>query len=145
LADDSTEQPVSDGIADRFSGRYFRDQLGFDSKQMAQFQMFNPSFRNEARQINFALNGLRNSMLMEMSAENADSQKLNAISDSIGVLHSDLKKKTFRYYLQLKELCDPSQQVKLKELFREMLGSDGPVGGQNRFGPQQGRQRGRQF
>lgn len=144
VVNESSETATPDNSADRFSGRYFRDQLGLTGDQMAEFQHINPGFRQDARSINIALSGLRNRMLNEMSASDADTLKLNAISDSIGVLHSDLKKITFRYYIQLQEICNPEQNVKLQELFREMLGTDGPVGGQNRYGAQ-GRQRGRQF
>lgn len=128
----------------RFTGRYFRDQLNLDKEQMLIFRDFNAKFRQQVRDINIALNDKRHSMLEEMAAPESDSARLDALSDSIGYLHADLKKLTSRYYIDFKKICDKSQQQKLEQLFGEMFATDNQTGHQGRRGPN-GNRRGKRF
>lgn len=137
-------QPRSGTTSIRYSGRWFRDQLNFSSEQMDRFAEFNPAFRENVRNINIDLNILRQKMLFVMASEKCDTIRLNILSDSIGTLHAELKKTTYKYYIDLKEICDQSQQEKLEQLFGGMFSSDGRMG-QFGKGGQQGRRRGRQF
>lgn len=115
-----------------FSGRYFHDRLNLSSEQISEFQKFNPGFRKEAREINRKLMELRNSMLNEMAQEESDTNILNSLSDSIGICHSQLKKITYGYYLNLKNICTNSQQEQLEELFAETFSIDDQRGNRNR-------------
>jgi len=63
-----------------------------------------------------------------MSAVKSDTSMLSALSDSIGYLHSDLKKLTYMYYLEIKGICDPEQQKKLEQLFGEAFSNDASTG-----------------
>ncbi len=130
--------------SEKFSGRYFRDQLNLSSEQMDKFKEINPVFRPKARNITVELAEKRNQMLIEMSALKSDTASLNALSDSIGQLHGNLKKITYKYYLDIKSICDPEQQRKLEELFGEMFSNDAPMGFPGKGG-QRGWQQGRRF
>jgi hypothetical protein len=130
--------------SERFSGRYFRDKLNLNSDQMGKFREFNPVFRHQARAITLELASLRKQMLMEMSSAKSDSVHLNMLSDSIGYLHSNLKKLTYRYYLDLKSLCNAEQQIQLEQLFNEMFTNDLQMGFPGRRG-QGGPQHGKRF
>jgi len=141
---ESARQSQSPVLPMKYSGRYFRDQLGFNNDQMSRFVEFNPAFRENVKNINIELDLLRDQMLSEMAAEKCDSIKLGLLSDSIGYLHANLKKVTYEYYLDIKNICDKQQQEKLKELFSGMFASDFRKGRYGR-GSQQGRQHGRQF
>lgn len=118
---------------ENFSGRYFRERLNLSNEQMNEFQKFNPGFRKEAREINARLMELRSRMLEEMAKKESDINILNSLSDSIGLFHSSLKKITFRYYLNLKNICTDSQEQQLEELFTETFSSDVQRGYRNRF------------
>ena len=100
-----------------FSGRYFMDNLNMTSEQLNEFQRFNPVFRNSAAEINFRLDDLRNAMLEEMAGPDPDIKRLNELSDSIGQLHSKLKKLTYRYYLDIRNICSPAQYPLIEEMF----------------------------
>lgn len=113
--------------AEKFSGRYFRDQLNMNNEQMEKFRQINPLFRPKVRDITIELSQKRQQMLREMSAEKSDTTRLNALSDSIGYLHSDLKKLTYRYYLEIKGICDPEQQKKLEQLFGDVFSNDASI------------------
>jgi len=141
-------RPEAPVLAARYSGRYFRDQLGFNDEQMSQFAGFNPAFRKNVRNINKELDLLRDRMLSEMASKECDSVKLELLSDSIGYMHANLKKVTYKYYLDIKNICNQQQQEKLKELFSGMFASDFRRGGHGRGVQQvgqQGRQQGRKF
>lgn len=121
------ESPVTEfnqTLEDKFSGRYFRDRLNFSPEQMSRFQAFNPEFRNDAREINKRLSELRNEMLDELSSENPDRQKLADLSDSIGLQHSMLKRITYDYYLNIRDICNPDQRQNLRDMFYDAFGSD---------------------
>ena len=134
--------------SEKFSGRYFRDQLNLSIEQMDKFKQINPVFRPKARYITIELAEKRKQMLIEMSAAESDTARLNAISDSIGQLHSSLKKITYRYYLEIKNICNPEQQRKLEQIFGEMFTNDSQLGYPGNGGPGgrgQGRGQGRRF
>jgi hypothetical protein len=83
-------------------------------------------------------------MLIEMAAIKSDTSRLNMLSDSIGHLHSNLKKLTYGYYLDIKNICNPEQQKKLEQLFGEMFTNDAPMGFPGR-GMHGGGQHGKRF
>lgn len=124
----------------RYSGRWFRDELGLSGEQMREFSQFNPVFRQKLRSINIELNNVKMEMLNEMKAENSDKTRLDMLSDSIGALHSELKKVTYSYYLDFKKILNPEQQEKLDLIFAGMFRGEIPAGG-----PGRGMQRGRRF
>lgn len=125
--DADTESPateINQAREDQFSGRYFRDRLNLSPEQMDRFQNFNPEFRSEAREINNRLSELRNEMLDELSSEDPDRQRLASLSDSIGFQHSILKRLTYDYYLNIRNICNPDQRQNLRDLFYDAFGSD---------------------
>ncbi len=130
--------------SEKFSGRYFREQLNLNRKQMEKFWNLNQIFRPKAREITIKLAEKRKQMLVEMAASQSDTIRLNALSDSIGWLHTDLKKVTYRYYLDIRNLCDQEQQSKLEQLFSEMFANDAPMGYPGASGLR-GRQQGKRF
>jgi len=138
------DQVQSESSSIQYSGRYFRDQLNLSRDQMNRFVQFNPVFRQQARSINIDLERIRHQMLTEMAAKNSDAIKLNSLSDSIGYLHSNLKKLTYRYYLDIKNVCNKEQQKKLEQLFGEMFTNDIQMGQYGKGGPN-GRRYGRRF
>jgi hypothetical protein len=136
--------PEDEDSSMKFTGRYFRDELGFNRQQMQQFASFNPGFRRQVQLINQLLDIHRRHMIKEMSGTTVDTLTLNLLCDSIGCLHAGLKKATYNYYLDIKDICDKSQQLKLEQLFNDMFSGDLHPGPQGRRG-QQGRGRGRQL
>jgi len=107
-----------------YSGRYFRDELNLSKEQMNKFSEFNPAFRQDARAINIKLAEKRHEMLVEMAQKSSDKNRLNLLSDSIGYLHASLKKVTYMYYLNFKNICNQNQQKKLEKLFADIFDSD---------------------
>lgn len=136
-------QMETDRSAMKFSGRYFRDELGFDRSQMKEFASFNPGFRRQVHAINNKLMEQRRCMLKEMSAREVDTFRINQLCDSIGYVHAKLKKATCGYYLNIKDICNNSQQLKLEQLFNDVFAGDlqpGPHGRSEQTGRRRGKQ-----
>jgi hypothetical protein len=122
-----TQQKSNTG-SEKFSGRFFASQLSFNDEQMKKFRNINHDFRLQAHNITLDLAEKRQHMLIEMSASQSDTSRLNNLCDSIGYLHSKLKKSTYQYYLNIKSFCNGEQQVKLEQLVGEIFLNDGNMG-----------------
>ncbi len=110
--------------AQNYNGRYFRDQLQLTPDQMNQFRGINNEFRTNARRINNELNTLRAEMMAEMQNATHETNDLILIADSVGVLHSQLKKCTYQYYLDIKSICNEKQMMELNQIFNNFLGGN---------------------
>lgn len=90
----SADKKQAEDDSERFSGRYFRDELNMSNAQMGNFKGISDAFRIKARFITMELAEKRKQMLLEMATAKSDTSRLNELSDSIGVLHSELMKIT---------------------------------------------------
>ncbi len=104
-----------------FNGKYFKDQLKLSPDQMNQFRVINEKFRSNARRINNELNILRAEMLDKMKITSDETNELIAIADSVGSLHSELKKYTYQYYLDIKSICTEKQTNELNKIFESFF------------------------
>ena len=112
------------GNQQKYNGRYFRDRLELTPDQMVSFREINTSFRQHARSITFELIEKRKKMLVEMELEAPDRDELDLYSDSIGLLHADLKKHTYQYYMNIKQICTDLQQKELTNIFQDFFIND---------------------
>jgi Spy/CpxP family protein refolding chaperone len=141
-----TNLSMTESSSMKYSGRYFRDELDLNMEQMKKFSEFNPEFRQAVMSINRDMAEKRHEMLIEMAKNNCDTTRLNVLSDSIGYLHAALKKSTYKYYINFKNICTQQQQKKLEQLFGEMFNSDIQMGQNGRGGQRgQGAQGGRRY
>lgn len=136
----ASNAPTLETDTEKYTGWYFKNELGFDSNQMAEFRSFNQAFRMQARELTIGLAQKRSEMLEIMNMTNADTIQLNSLSLEIGQMHSTLKVLTYKYYLNLKRTCKPEQQQKLYTIFKTMFQTDArmsfPGGkGMNGMGP----------
>jgi Spy/CpxP family protein refolding chaperone len=120
----ASKQPQLEANTENFSGRFFRDKLNLDREQMDKFREFNRNYRPKAYDLTISLSKLRGNMLDEMEKANPDIAKLNELARKIGDAHTELKIITYEYYLNIKSICTPDQQVILKDLFRSIFQAD---------------------
>lgn len=99
------------------TGRFFRQQLGFNDEQMEVFREANREFQYRANRLIFEIDSLKSETFEELNSENSDTIKINKLSTHIGEHHIELKNITNKFYLTIKSVCDSSQQEKLKEAF----------------------------
>lgn len=118
--------------------RFFREELNLNNDQIDQFREINRTFNRTARGIEANLAQLREDLITELGTASSDSLKLEQLADDIGESHKKLKQVTTTFYLDMKKICTPEQQIKLHEIFQLMLNKDSQVNL-----PQPGYQRGR--
>lgn len=107
--------------------RFFRDELNLNADQLDQFRDINRTFNRTARDIEMSLEELREEMISELGAPETDRSKLNQLAAEIGEDHRKLKEVTSTFYLNMKAICTPEQQVKLHQIFQSMLNKDSQV------------------
>ena len=100
--------------------RFFREQLNLRQDQIDIFRDLNREYNRSARRISYRLEEFRTEMVEEMGKKDPSQDDLDSISENIGELHSELKKVTIQYYLDMKEVCDIGQQEKLNDIFMSM-------------------------
>ena len=99
---------------------FMREDLGLNPSQTNKIYRLRRENYLDSKKILVSLDEKRKEMLTELQKENPDQQKLDQIAVEIGNLHRDLKKVTIQYFLNIKKICSPEQQVKLNKLFRDM-------------------------
>lgn len=102
---------------DNKSNKCFRSSLKLDEKQCASFDVFNKPFREKIRVFTGQLAEKRATMLELLANDKTDTVALNQISTEIGLIHRDIKINTYKYYLDIKQICNAEQQQILKTLF----------------------------
>ncbi len=123
---------------------FFRGELGLTPDQRKSFMNFNREFNQKARGITEKMNSLRVRMIEEMAAPDPDRVELDSICVGIGHLHTELKRATVDYYLQMKSVCDNKQQGLLNQLFERMINyGEGDRMGPGRNSPNRGPRMGR--
>lgn len=101
----------------RLTGRYFRQTLGFNDRQMEAFRLANREFQPQAARLIIRMDSIKIEMFKELNNAQPDSTKLNYLSELLGRQHAELKKITNRFYLNMKSVCDSSQCAQLQQLF----------------------------
>lgn len=104
--------------------RFFRDKLNLTPDQLTVFRELNREFNRSARLESDKLENLRIEMLEEMAKDKPSSTRLDSVAREIGSRHTALKKITIKYYLDMKAVCNGTQQKKLMDLFLEASKSD---------------------
>ncbi len=111
-----------------------KDQLGFDETQTEQYLKLREEQHEQALLIQNEIQRIKKQMFDEVLKDNPQT----TLSDSLLKLSqekmADLEQLTFRHFLDLKKLCKPGQQDKLKFLIGESFRQNSPAG-MNNDGP----------
>ncbi len=105
----------------------FREHLGLTASQERDFVRLNSSFSQNAGRMTVRLDQLRREMVEELSRPDPEMKVIEKITEEIGSLHSNLKMETAEYYLGMKKVCTPEQQVLLREMFMVMSDPEGDL------------------
>lgn len=105
-------------------GRFFREELALSNEQHIAFQKSRQHYHKNSDILLEKMGDNRNDLLTELGKAKSDTNKLNTLSKNIGNQHTELKNLTIRYYLDMKEVCNEKQRVKLFQLFKKMVNTD---------------------
>lgn len=112
------------GGANPLNGRFFRQEMGFNTRQMEAFRELNQAFRPASMEITFRIDSLKEEMYNQLTGGKADSLVLQKLAAEIGLLHGQLKIETVRFYIRLNALCDSQQQERLAAVFKPLFISE---------------------
>lgn len=105
----------------KFPGWHLKEKLKFSGKQSEDFDLIRKDFHISARDIAKQMQKLRLNMLNELAKENIDTVVIYKYAQDIGNLHADLKKKTIKFYIDIKNICNPSQRDTLAFIFKHFI------------------------
>jgi len=108
-------------------GYVFREKLDLTDDQQEAFIGFLRNYNRNARQISLQLQDEREQLILELGKADSDSLTLDNIAVNIGNLHAELKRLTSEYYSNMESECNEEQAQKLKEIFLQLLNSEGNV------------------
>ena len=77
--------------------------------------------------VNLLYQTKRNELMTELGKENSDTIFLHTLAIEIGDMHNKLKHLTFKYYLEMKNICTDEQKEKLFQIFKEMMNQDAEI------------------
>jgi Spy/CpxP family protein refolding chaperone len=124
---EATALEMQEGFPDTQRTMFFSRELKLDDDQQDQFRTIHGNYMRRARMISYEMSLLRDSLLNSMDEDQPDFVRLNKLSEQIGNNHTELKKLTVQYYISLKSICNPEQQIRLYELIKGILKPDGDV------------------
>ncbi len=98
-----------------------RDELGFDQRQIDQFQRLQKAHRDQVRVLQDEIQQLKKQMFDAVLCDNPQP----TLSDSLLILtqekQAEIERLTFQHFVDLKKLCSPEQQDKLQLLIHDMF------------------------
>ncbi|VBB46699.1 conserved hypothetical protein [uncultured Paludibacter sp.] len=107
------------------NGRFFRHELNFNNDQMNKFRDLNHSFQMNANSLIFELDSMKHQMFVELNKPKVDTLEINRLTKEIGEHHAELKHQINVFYLNLKDICEEEQTIKLQNAFEPLFYQDG--------------------
>ncbi|MCF6167247.1 hypothetical protein [Lutibacter sp.] len=114
-------------IPTKHLGRFFRKELNLSFKQHRKFQNIRHQYHQDSDEIIKKMDSIRTQIIVELGKEKSDTIILNNLSKDLGNLHTELKNLSIRYYLNMKEVCNEKQKVKLFKIFKSMVNTEGNI------------------
>lgn len=108
------------------------NELGLDDTQKILFQDYERNFRNQISVLHEEVRLVNQEIITELSRAVPDTVVLNSLSHKTGLLHEQIKRTTFRHFLNLRSICTPEQAVKLSGVLEQI--ESGPRRMRNRRG-----------
>ena len=108
-------------------GQMLKKELGLSPEQEKRFKEFRTEFEQVTKPVFDSLEKKRIAMVKELSHSKPDTSILYRLSDEIGLLHAQLKRRTVDNILKMKSICTPEQLKKFEFLNQRLIGPEGPM------------------
>jgi len=105
-----------------------KKELGFDLTQTEQYLKMRHEHREKSRHLEMEIRELKKEMFDEVLQENPQPVLSDSLLKLVQEKQAYLEQLTFQHFLDLKKLCKPEQQDKLKLLMRELFRQNSPRG-----------------
>jgi len=111
---------VADTASCNATCRFLDEQLAMSTAQSVKVSEINKKFREKTEPVVTEIKNIRTALLDELTSEKTDTAKLNQYTEKIGELQKQLQKAAIVQFQQLKQICTPSQCLKLSDIFSEV-------------------------
>ena len=98
-----------------------KKELGFDEIQVEQYLILRENHHTEAQQLEVEIRELKRVMFDEVLQEYPQPMLSDSLLSLVQTKQANLEQLTFQHFLDLKQLCKPEQQDKLKILMHEVF------------------------
>lgn len=105
------------------------EQLNLTGEQYELVDAINKDYQAISRPISTQIKDLRSSIVDELESREPDTALINELIEEISSLQMQLHRENINHYLDLKEVCDPDQALRLSNLYRELYGCPMHQGG----------------
>ncbi|KAA3661769.1 MAG: hypothetical protein DWQ10_03880 [Calditrichaeota bacterium] len=105
-----------------------KKELGFDETQSKRYLTLRQEHREQTRRLEDEIRKLRSGMFDEVLKDNPQPMLSDSLLKLVQEKEAMREQLTFQHFLDLKNLCGPEQQNKLKLLMREALRQNPPPG-----------------
>jgi periplasmic protein CpxP/Spy len=100
---------------------FLAKELGVNEAQAPRFRALRDQQLVQTDSLKSAIHELSLQMVDEIFSASPDSVHMAALADSIGAGHALLERKLFDHFRELKTLCGPEQQNRLRQLLVDVL------------------------
>ena len=101
--------------------KMLQKELGFDKMQTEQYLKMRQEHRSQAQQLDNEIRQLKKQMFDVVLEDSPQPLLSDSLLRLVQEKQADLEQLTFQHFLDLKKLCKPEQQNKLKLLMREVF------------------------
>jgi len=96
-------------------------EVGLNQEQESVFRGLHARHRQVKDSLEAESYRLKEQIQNELFAASPDTIKMLVLADRVGNLQAEFEKQVFRHFKELKALCRPDQETKLKTVLSEML------------------------
>ena len=100
---------------------FFAYYLRFDKEQSKKLNKINDKMNGDMKTIGLQMRDLKIKMSKQISENENDTLKLNAIYDEIIRIHGIVNEKNYEYYESIRSLCNPYQTERLTIFFSKSI------------------------
>lgn len=101
--------------------RFLEAELGFDESQSEEYLLLRRRHRERIEELSRELNSVKKEMFDTVLEEDTRPTLSDSLLDLSLEKQAEIERLTFQHFLDLKELCEPGQQEKLKLLMHELF------------------------
>lgn len=125
---------------------FFRlaDELGLDQKQKDGFRELESTYRVSLSNIYHEIDVVNNQIINELGSNHPDTVILFSLSEKIGGLHEQIKRRTISHFMDLRAICSQEQAIKLSGILEQIGPGKGNRRGEGRGQGRKWRQQGNQ-
>jgi len=110
----------------------FTEELNLTKEQTLQVDAINIRYKEFAGPLSARVKETRAAILTELEKPAADTGIIDSLIGELAQIQTQIQKANVKQYLQLKEICNPDQALKLSSLYHDLYNCPGKGQGQHR-------------